>query len=107
VARLIPSRGSWLDFEFDNNDLLYVRIDKKKKVLATTFLQAISNIMTGLPWSVGIGNIENPVLSSLSTVDRLAAEPRANEMIEVACGNDVTNELEQLRLPEPEAKNVN
>ena len=73
----------------------------------TTFLQAISNIMTGLPWSVGIGNIENPVLSSLSTVDRLAAEPRANEMIEVACGNDVTNELEQLRLPEPEAKNVN
>ncbi|MDQ5890835.1 MAG: DNA-directed polymerase subunit beta, partial [Candidatus Dependentiae bacterium] len=41
VARLIPSRGSWLDFEFDSNDLLYVRIDKKKKVLATTFLQAI------------------------------------------------------------------
>ncbi len=41
VARLIPSRGSWLDFEFDNNDLLYVRIDKKKKVLATTFLQAV------------------------------------------------------------------
>jgi len=41
VARLIPSRGSWLDFEFDSSDLLYVRIDKKKKVLATTFLQAI------------------------------------------------------------------
>jgi len=41
VARLIPSRGSWLDFEFDSSDFLYVRIDKKKKVLATTFLQAI------------------------------------------------------------------
>ncbi|MBM3893495.1 DNA-directed RNA polymerase subunit beta [Candidatus Dependentiae bacterium] len=41
VARLIPSRGSWLDFEFDHNDLVYVRIDKKKKILATTFLQAI------------------------------------------------------------------
>lgn len=41
VARLIPSRGSWLDFEFDHNDLVYVRIDKKKKILATTFLQAL------------------------------------------------------------------
>ena len=41
IARLIPSRGSWLDFEFDHNDLVYVRIDKKKKILATTFLQAV------------------------------------------------------------------
>ena len=41
MARLIPARGSWLDFEFDHNDVLYVRIDKKKKILATTFLQAL------------------------------------------------------------------
>ncbi len=41
IARIIPNRGSWLDFEFDHNDLVYVRIDKKKKVLVTTFLQAI------------------------------------------------------------------
>ncbi len=41
IARIIPSRGSWLDFEFDHNDLIYVRIDKKKKILATTFLQAL------------------------------------------------------------------
>ena len=34
-------RGSWLDFEFDSNDYLYVRIDKKKKILVTTFLQAL------------------------------------------------------------------
>lgn len=40
LARIIPARGSWLDFEFDSNDLLYVRIDKRKKILATTFLQA-------------------------------------------------------------------
>lgn len=40
LARIIPMRGSWLDFEFDSNDLLYVRIDKKKKLLVTTFLQA-------------------------------------------------------------------
>ncbi|MGB8468276.1 MAG: DNA-directed RNA polymerase subunit beta [Candidatus Babeliales bacterium] len=41
LARLIPMRGSWLDFEFDSNDCLYVRIDKKKKLLVTTFLQAL------------------------------------------------------------------
>ena len=38
LARIIPMRGSWLDFEFDSNDYLYVRIDKKKKILVTTFL---------------------------------------------------------------------
>lgn len=41
LARIIPMRGSWIDFEFDNNDYLYVRIDKKKKLLVTTFLQAL------------------------------------------------------------------
>lgn len=41
LARIIPMRGSWLDFEFDSNDHLYVRIDKKKKILVTTLLQAL------------------------------------------------------------------
>ncbi len=41
IARVIPMRGSWLDFEFDSNDYLYVRIDKKKKLLVTTLLQAL------------------------------------------------------------------
>jgi DNA-directed RNA polymerase subunit beta len=41
TARIIPARGAWIDFEFDQNDLLYVRIDKKKKILVTTFLQAL------------------------------------------------------------------
>ena len=41
LARIIPMRGSWLDFEFDTNDYCYVRIDKKKKILITTFLQAL------------------------------------------------------------------
>lgn len=41
LARIIPMRGSWLDFEFDSNDNLYVRIDKKKKLPVTVFLQAL------------------------------------------------------------------
>jgi len=41
LARIIPMRGSWIDFEFDSSDHLYVRIDKKKKLLVTSLLQAL------------------------------------------------------------------
>ena len=40
-ARIIPDRGSWLDFEFDAKDLVYFRIDRKRKLPVTTLLRAI------------------------------------------------------------------
>ena len=40
-ARIIPYRGSWLDFEFDHKDLLYVRIDRRRKMFATVLLRAL------------------------------------------------------------------
>jgi DNA-directed RNA polymerase subunit beta len=40
-CRIIPNRGSWLDFEYDAKDLLYFRIDRKKKLPITTFLYAL------------------------------------------------------------------
>ena len=40
-CRVIPNRGSWLDFEYDIKDLLYFKIDRKKKILATTLLLAL------------------------------------------------------------------
>jgi len=40
-ARVIPYNGSWLDFEFGARDEIYVRIDRKRKILITTFLTAI------------------------------------------------------------------
>ncbi len=40
-ARVIPYRGSWLEFEFDGNDLLHVRIDRRRKFLATILLRAL------------------------------------------------------------------
>jgi DNA-directed RNA polymerase subunit beta len=39
-ARIMPYRGSWLDFEFDSKDILYVRIDRKRKLSITTFIKA-------------------------------------------------------------------
>ncbi len=40
-ARIIPYRGSWMDFEFDAKDILHVRIDRKRKLPATTVLYAL------------------------------------------------------------------
>ncbi|WP_207486102.1 DNA-directed RNA polymerase subunit beta [Arenibaculum pallidiluteum] len=41
AARVIPYRGSWLDFEFDAKDLVFVRIDRRRKLPATTLLFAL------------------------------------------------------------------
>lgn len=40
-ARVIPVRGSWIDFEFDHKDILYVRIDRRRKFPVTTLLKAL------------------------------------------------------------------
>src|ERR1700712_4883910 len=41
AARVIPYRGSWLDFEFDAKDIIYVRIDRRRKMHATVLLRAL------------------------------------------------------------------
>merc|ERR1711879_99581 len=40
-SRIIPMRGSWLDFDFDHKDILYVRIDRRRKMPATVLLKAM------------------------------------------------------------------
>ncbi|NQV48044.1 MAG: DNA-directed RNA polymerase subunit beta [Rhodospirillaceae bacterium] len=46
AARVIPYRGSWLDFEFDAKDLAYVRIDRRRKLPVTTLLMALESDKT-------------------------------------------------------------
>src|SRR5215471_19306456 len=46
AARVIPYRGSWLDFEFDAKDHVYVRIDRRRKLPATTLLLALDGAAT-------------------------------------------------------------
>src|SRR5689334_14452124 len=41
VAQIIPYRGSWVEFEYDTKNLLYVRIDRKRKFYGTVFLRAL------------------------------------------------------------------
>lgn len=60
-ARIIPYRGSWLDFEFDNKDLLYARIDRRRKFPATILLKALGY------------NVED-LLNSFYSVDRVSVQ---------------------------------
>ena len=41
LGKIIPYRGSWVEFEYDQKNLLYVRIDRKRKFLGTVFLRAL------------------------------------------------------------------
>ncbi len=41
LSRIIPYRGSWIDLEFDQKDILYVRIDRRRKIPVTVFLKAL------------------------------------------------------------------
>src|SRR5215475_8419955 len=59
LAKLIPYRGSWVEFEYDAKNLLYVRIDRKRKFLATIFLRAL-----------GLKNDED-ILRTFYTIDRV------------------------------------
>ncbi len=46
-CRIIPYRGSWLDFEFDHKDIIYVRIDRRRKIHATVLLKALGYTRRG------------------------------------------------------------
>jgi DNA-directed RNA polymerase subunit beta len=49
AARVIPYRGSWVEFDFDANDVLHVRVDRRRKMLATAFLRAFWFLEKGTP----------------------------------------------------------
>ncbi|MBX3457165.1 MAG: DNA-directed RNA polymerase subunit beta [Candidatus Paracaedibacteraceae bacterium] len=48
AARVVPYRGSWLDFEFDPKDLVHVRIDRRRKLPITAFLMALDSAETAV-----------------------------------------------------------
>jgi DNA-directed RNA polymerase subunit beta len=69
-ARIIPYRGSWLDFEFDPKDYLYFRVDRRRKMPVTTLLKAIGYTPEGIlneffvfdTFHLGTGEIEFEIM---------------------------------------------
>jgi len=64
LGKIIPYRGSWVEFEYDQKNLLYVRIDRKRKFLGTIFLRAL-----------GLRSSED-ILRTFYTVDRLTVRDK-------------------------------
>ncbi len=79
-ARVIPYRGSWLDFEFDAKDLVYVRIDRRRKLPATILLRALgysSEEMLAMFFEVDSFHIEGDMVTFKLVPDRLRGEVAA------------------------------
>ena len=75
AARIIPYRGSWLDFEYDAKDILNVRIDRKRKLPATTFLMALPDAESEDIMKKAVadgGEIEPSELTGMSREDILS-----------------------------------
>jgi len=87
-ARVIPYRGSWVEFEFDANDILFVRVDRRRKMLATAFLRAFTFLEKGVVLSDGeiLGQFYE-LEEVLSFEDRIAwvkLHPEAHNGVKVA-----------------------
>ena len=91
-ARVIPYRGSWLDFEFDHKDILYVRIDRRRKMPATVLLKALgysTEQLLNYYYKSEEVNIQGEILSKcidheLLTLQKAAvdvADPKSGEVI--------------------------
>ncbi len=73
LGKIIPYRGSWVEFEYDQKNILYVRIDRKRKFLGTIFLRAL-----------GLRSDED-ILRTFYTVDRVSLrEKKIQWMLEPA-----------------------
>jgi DNA-directed RNA polymerase subunit beta len=64
LGKIIPYRGSWVEFEYDQKNILYVRIDRKRKFLGTIFLRAL-----------GLRSDED-ILRTFYTVDKIAVKDK-------------------------------
>jgi DNA-directed RNA polymerase subunit beta len=53
MGKLIPSRGAWLEFETSNKDVLYTKVDRKRKIPITTLLRAVAAVSPGSPLGKG------------------------------------------------------
>jgi len=76
-ARIIPDRGSWLDFEFDPKDGVYVRIDRKRKLPATIILHALdysSEEILGMFFDRNIFHVKKGGFSMDLTPERLRGD---------------------------------
>jgi DNA-directed RNA polymerase subunit beta len=83
-AKVIPNRGAWLEFETSNKDLLSVKVDRKRKIAATTLLRAVgyeSNDQISALFATVDGDPEHQYIAS--TLDKDLTKTQQDALIEV------------------------
>ena len=90
LGKIIPYRGSWVEFEYDTKNLLYVRIDRKRKFLATIFLRAL-----------GLKN-DSEILKAFYQVENIQLKERKlfREVSEGLVGNKISKDIDHPRTHE-------
>ena len=78
AARIIPYRGSWLDFEFDAKDIVHVRIDRRRKLPVTTLLFALGMTAEDVPRRRFTRAIEYRARTAADRQDPAGARPNCS-----------------------------
>ena len=97
VARIIPYRGAWVEFQFDLANILWVRIDRKKKVLATTFLRACGLETNSEILQAFYKTEDIPV--RLQDIDNIVGRYAATDIIDTKTGEILWNLDEKATTP--------
>ena len=88
-ARVIPYRGSWLDFEFDQKDLIYVRIDRRRKFPVTILLKALNyNVEQLLEYfyDLDLVSVRKGKLFRAIDIDRMAGQRALVDIVDPKSG---------------------
>ena len=91
-SRIIPYRGSWLDFDFDHKDILYTRIDRRRKLPVTTLLYALGLDQEGICdafYDKVVYRRQDEAWSLPFNADRLKGSLPAHDVVDAATGEVV------------------
>ncbi|HQH53749.1 MAG TPA: DNA-directed RNA polymerase subunit beta [Candidatus Hydrogenedentes bacterium] len=116
TARIIPYRGAWLEFEYDVNDIIWLTIDRRSKILATTFLRAfgieendaILKLFYGTD-AVKLGRTRVKIGSKSYAPEDLLGRMAAEDVVDPETGEvivDAAEELTELTVERLMASNV-
>ncbi|MFO7973311.1 MAG: DNA-directed RNA polymerase subunit beta [Candidatus Hydrogenedentota bacterium] len=103
TARIIPYRGAWLEFEYDVNDIIWLTIDRRSKILATTFLRAfgieesdeILKLFYGTD-RVKLGRTRVKIGSKSHAPEHLMGRTTAADVVDPETGEIVADAAEEL-----------
>ncbi|WP_045391774.1 DNA-directed RNA polymerase subunit beta [Falsirhodobacter sp. alg1] len=100
ACRIIPYRGSWLDFEFDAKDLVFARIDRRRKLPVTTLLYALGldqeDIMSAYYDTVNYTYVKNKGWVTKFFPDRMRGTRPAYDVVDAATGEVICKAGEKM-----------